>query len=172
MLTCMQDGDSTVLSEPSHMHSTDDLSYERGVEYRLMAAARRRNPDIKLYALQWTAPSWVAAGGRSLLTTQNINYTLSWLHGARARWNISTMDYLGFWNEQAVSNGPRDGSSRCMLWSCCEERRISLTLHAFLLSTVLSLLVWFVLGTKLVVYSGTTRRTEHERLAAHQAGPP
>ena len=89
------DGDSTVLSEPSHMHSESDLSYDRGIEFRLMAAARKRNPEIKLYALQWTAPSWVASGGRSLLTTQNINYTISWLHGARTRWNISSVDYLG-----------------------------------------------------------------------------
>ena len=66
-----------------------------------MAAARKRNPRVKLYALQWTAPSWVAGSGHSILTSININYTLSWLHGARLRWNVSTIDYLGFWNEQA-----------------------------------------------------------------------
>ena len=95
------DVQSTVQSEPSHMHSRTDLSYDRGVEYKLMAAARQRNPAVKLYALQWSTPAWVSSNGHSTFTEQNINYTLSWLHGARAAWNITAIEFLGFWNEQA-----------------------------------------------------------------------
>ena len=74
--------------------------------YKMMAAARQRNANVKLYALQWTAPKWVSQDGHSIFSgdKKNINYTLSWLHGARSRWNITTIEYLGFWNEQAEPN--------------------------------------------------------------------
>ena len=73
------DGDSTVSSEPSHSHSEGELSYERGVEYKMMYSARLRNPGVKLYALQWTAPAWVSADGHSIFSGgKNINYTLRW----------------------------------------------------------------------------------------------
>lgn len=56
------DGQSTDGTEPSHMHTRDDLSCERGYELWLATEARKRNPNIALYGLAWTAPGWVNNG--------------------------------------------------------------------------------------------------------------
>ena len=40
------DSQSTDGTESSHMHSADDLDYERGYEWWLMSEAKKRNPDI------------------------------------------------------------------------------------------------------------------------------
>ena len=45
------DSQSTDGTEPSHMHSPDDLNFKRGYEWWLMKEAKKRNPDIKLYGL-------------------------------------------------------------------------------------------------------------------------
>jgi galactosylceramidase len=91
---------STDGSESSHSHFPGDLSYERGYEYKLMqmAAARERNPRIKIYALQWSVPGWVGGDTGNDYSAANIQYTLSWLLGAKQRWNCS-VDMLGFSNE-------------------------------------------------------------------------
>ena len=54
------DVQSTSGVESSHTHFPGDLSYRRGYEYKLMVAARRRNPSIKIYALQWSVPGYIA----------------------------------------------------------------------------------------------------------------
>eukprot|EP01048_Picozoa_sp_COSAG05_P000874 COSAG05_NODE_27_length_29281_cov_199.946919_16_plen_95_part_00 len=67
-----------------------------------MYEARRRNPSIRIYALEWSVPGWVGGNG-SIHTAAddysaaNRRYTLNWLRGARDRWNVSTVDFLGFW---------------------------------------------------------------------------
>ena len=38
------------------MHYRDDLSCKRGYEFWLLQEARKRNPDIKTYALSWALP--------------------------------------------------------------------------------------------------------------------
>ena len=47
-------------------------------------------------------PGWVISPqnltGNSYVPA-NRRYTLDWLRGAKERWNISAVDYLGFWNE-------------------------------------------------------------------------
>ena len=43
-------------TEPSHMHTRDDLSCTRGYEMWLLREAKRRNPGILTYALSWGVP--------------------------------------------------------------------------------------------------------------------
>jgi len=52
------DVQSTDGTEASHMHTRDDLSFERGYEWWLMVEAKKRNPDIKTYVLSWGVPHW------------------------------------------------------------------------------------------------------------------
>lgn len=71
-----------------------------------MAEARKRNPDIRIYALEWSVPSWVGGNGSikdaaSDYSAANRKYTIDWLRGARDIWNISVVDFLGLWNEPA-----------------------------------------------------------------------
>src|SRR5271154_3808369 len=40
------DGNSTQGSEPSHMHTKDDLNFSRGYEWWLMSEAKKRNPGL------------------------------------------------------------------------------------------------------------------------------
>ncbi len=91
------DTNSTDGAEPSHMRSATDVDCSRGYEWWLMEQAKRRNPQIKLSALEWGTPGWIGAGARTVWTSQNIDYLLSWLqcageHGLH-------IDYLGGWNE-------------------------------------------------------------------------
>jgi O-glycosyl hydrolase len=91
------DTNSTDGAEPSHMRSATEVDCDRGYEWWLMEQAKKRNPAIKLSALEWGTPGWVGAGARTVWTSQNLTYLLSWLgcaqqHGLR-------IDYLGGWNE-------------------------------------------------------------------------
>jgi hypothetical protein len=56
------DGQSTDGTEPSHMHSADDLSCNRGYELWLIQEAKARNPSIQTYGLSWAVPAWVGNG--------------------------------------------------------------------------------------------------------------
>ena len=47
------DTQSTDGTEPSHMHSADDLNRTRGYEWWLMKEAKKRNPDVITYGLPW-----------------------------------------------------------------------------------------------------------------------
>ncbi len=47
------DCQSTSGTEPSHMHSRDDLGCDRGYEGWLMSEAKKRNPEIKTWGLSW-----------------------------------------------------------------------------------------------------------------------
>src|SRR5271156_2564505 len=55
------DGQSTEGTEPSHMHESDEANYHRGYEWNLMVEAKRRNPNIQLFALSWAFPGWVSS---------------------------------------------------------------------------------------------------------------
>lgn len=101
------DSQSTDGTEPSHMHSADDLDYRRGYEWWLLQEAKKRNPQIKTYALPWAYPGWVGGPEQSSspfkypeLTSK---YILKWLEGARNVYGIE-IDYVGIWNERD-SNG-------------------------------------------------------------------
>lgn len=89
------------------MHRRDDLNYERGYEWWLMAEAKKRNPDVKLYGLSWAVPGWIGDGCKSCSMPEqyyhgddNIEYHLKWIEGAKSAHNL-TIDYLGIWNERA-----------------------------------------------------------------------
>jgi galactosylceramidase len=101
------DGQSTDGVEACHLRSeTEAPNYARGYEWRLMAAARQRNPSIKLAALAWVWPAWVGNGTRSPWTnvTKSVNYIVSWLEGARDAYNLS-VDFLDAdWNERGWSS--------------------------------------------------------------------
>lgn len=96
------DAQSTDGSEPSHMHTRDDLSCARGYESWLIAEAKQRNPLIKTYALQWAAPAWVGDGagnGTGFYSADNHAYLVKWLECVRNTTG-ATVDYLGTWNEK------------------------------------------------------------------------
>ncbi|KAK6174597.1 hypothetical protein SNE40_017840 [Patella caerulea] len=95
------DAQSTDGTEASHMHNSWDENYERGYEWWLMVEAKKRNPDIKLYALPWAFPGWIGNGTRSPYTnpTQTAMYIIKWIQGAKQYYNL-TIDYIGIWNER------------------------------------------------------------------------
>jgi len=95
------DGNTTNGAEASHMRSATDLNYTRGYEWWLMEQAKQRNPNIKLYGLEWCAPGWFnnsAGGPESFFSNDNINYILNWINGAQSAHNLK-IDYIGGWNE-------------------------------------------------------------------------
>eukprot|EP00026_Physarum_polycephalum_P004247 Phypoly_transcript_04264.p1 GENE.Phypoly_transcript_04264~~Phypoly_transcript_04264.p1 ORF type:complete len:644 (+),score=82.58 Phypoly_transcript_04264:225-2156(+) len=92
------DVQSTDGTEASHMHTRDDLNYERGYEWWLMVEAKKRNPDIVLYALSWSVPGWIGNG--TFFSQDNIDYHIKWLEGAKHVYGLD-IDYMGIWNERA-----------------------------------------------------------------------
>jgi hypothetical protein len=94
--------DSTAGSEPSHEAAPGVVNCNSGYEWWLMEQARKRNPGIKLWGLQWGAPGWV---GGSVYTPADIDYLLSWLGCARQ--HHLTIDMLGGWNERSTSASVR-----------------------------------------------------------------
>lgn len=93
------DGQSTDGSEPSHMHTRDDYSCERGYELWLLAEAKARNPAIVTYGLMWAAPGWINNG--TFYGPDMITYALAWLDCVTNRTGGSKLDFLGLWNEAA-----------------------------------------------------------------------
>jgi hypothetical protein len=106
------DAQSTVGTEPSYQHTEGDVSYDRGIQFWFMSEAKKRNPDIVIAALEWSAPSWVGSpspeygcpgwAGCAFFTDKNIEYILGWMHGATEVWKIDKIDYLGVWNEPPI----------------------------------------------------------------------
>ena len=92
------DGQSTDGTEPSHMHTRGDLSCDRGYELWLAVEARRRNPQIALYGLAWTAPGWLNNG--TMYGPDTIAYMLAWLGCLHER-GAGYLETLGLWNEDA-----------------------------------------------------------------------
>ena len=60
-----------------------------------MQQAKIRNPNIKLYGLEWGAPGWFNGG---FFTTDNINYIVNWVKNAQSVFGL-TIEYIGGWNE-------------------------------------------------------------------------
>jgi hypothetical protein len=89
------DANSTNGAEASHMRSRVDSNYNRGYEWWLMEQAKLRNPNIKLYGLEWGAPGWFNGG---FWSQDNINYIISWIKHAETDHNLH-IDYIGGWNE-------------------------------------------------------------------------
>jgi hypothetical protein len=84
------------------MHTRDDLSCDRGYETWLISEAKKRNPAILTYALQWAAPAWVGDGagnGTGFYSADNYVYLVKWLECVRNSTG-ATVDILGTWNEK------------------------------------------------------------------------
>lgn len=88
------DMNSTAGSEASHMRNPNEVNCDRGYEWWLMKEAKKRNPNIKLAALQWGTPGWV----EDFWSNKNIEYNLEWLRCADKH-NLN-IDYMGGWNER------------------------------------------------------------------------
>jgi hypothetical protein len=89
------DTNSSNGAEPSHMRTPTDLDCDRGYEWWLMEQARKRDPAMKFYGLEWGAPGWFQGG---FWSQDNITYLLGWL-GCASKHGL-TINYLGGWNER------------------------------------------------------------------------
>ena len=95
------DANSTNGAEASHMRSRVDSNYNRGYEWWLMEQAKLRNPNIKLYGLEWGGLGWFNGG---MWSQDNINYIISWIKHAQSDHNLH-IDYIGGWNESGWDKG-------------------------------------------------------------------
>jgi hypothetical protein len=84
-------------AEPSVEPVRGQVNCDAGYEFSIARQAVARNPGIRLYGLQWTAPGWAGHPAGSVFTTADIGYLLTWL-GCAARHGL-TISYLGGWNE-------------------------------------------------------------------------
>jgi galactosylceramidase len=92
------DVNSTMGSEPSHMHTRNDEDHTRGYEWWLMKEAKRRNPAILLDCLEWGAPGWIGDG--KFYSQDNADYLVKFIQGVKSVHGLQ-MDYVGIWNERA-----------------------------------------------------------------------
>jgi hypothetical protein len=88
---------STDGAEPSVEPVRGQVDCDAGYEFAIARQAVARNPGIRLYGLQWTAPGWVGHPAGSVFTRADIGYLLTWL-GCAARHGLA-ISYLGGWNE-------------------------------------------------------------------------
>lgn len=94
------DGNSTQGSEPSHMHTKDDLNYSRGYEWWLMREAKKRNPDLTLDACAWGCPAWVGHG--NFWSQDMCGYYVKWIQGLKSVYGLD-LDAIGCRNEKGVN---------------------------------------------------------------------
>lgn len=97
------DANSTDGSEPSVEHRADVVDCAADYEFWLAKQARVIDPALKLYGLQWSAPSWVSGGAQTLWTAADIRYVITWLNCARS-YGL-TISYIGGWNEHGDGSG-------------------------------------------------------------------
>ena len=84
-------------SEPSVEAVKGRLDCGAGYEFWLARQALARNPAIKLYGLQWSAPAWARDRNGGLWSRADVGYVLDWLRCARG--SGLTVSYIGGWNE-------------------------------------------------------------------------
>jgi galactosylceramidase len=94
------DGNSTQGSEPSHMHSRNDLNCSRGYEWWIMDEARKRNPNITLDANAWGCPKWI--GGNHFWSQDMCDYYVKWIKGLKNVYGLD-LDAIGCRNEKGVN---------------------------------------------------------------------
>ena len=87
------DTQSTDGTEPSHMHSRDDMNCDRGYEFWLMGEAKKRNRDVITYGLSWGTPGWIN-NQTGYYGPDQVTYQVNWLKCARDSHGID-VDYLG-----------------------------------------------------------------------------
>ena len=84
-------------SEPSVEAVKGHLDCAAGYEFWLARQALARNPAIKLYGLQWSAPAWVRDSHGGLWSRADVDYVVDWLRCARQ--SDLAVSYVGGWNE-------------------------------------------------------------------------
>jgi hypothetical protein len=87
------DINSTSGTEPSHARTLAENAnpnMTRGYETWLIDQAKKRNPNITLYGLQWGAPGWIG----SMWSQTNADYLVSYIKGLKSVWGYD-MDYIG-----------------------------------------------------------------------------
>jgi len=94
------DGNSTQGSTPSHMHTRDDLNYSRGYTWWTIREAKRRNPNLTLTGLAWSAPAWIGNG--DYWSQDMADYYLNWLKGLKNVYGLN-FDAIGLRNEKGVN---------------------------------------------------------------------
>jgi galactosylceramidase len=94
------DCNSTQGSEPSHMHTRDDLNYGRGYEWWLMREAVKRNPSLTLDACAWGCPGWVGNG--NFWSQDMCDYYVKWILGLKKVYGLD-LDSIGCRNERGVN---------------------------------------------------------------------
>jgi hypothetical protein len=90
-------------SEPSVEPAQGQLDCGTGYEFWLARQALARNPAIKLYGLQWSAPAWVRYPHEGLWSRADVGYVVDWLRCARR--NGLAVSYVGGWNEHYLGTG-------------------------------------------------------------------
>jgi O-glycosyl hydrolase len=93
------DANSSDGSEPSIEHSRGQIDCRSGFEWWLAEQAVARDPGVKLYGLQWTAPGWVG----SVWSRTDANYVIDWLKCAKS--HGLKIGYLGGWDERTYDIG-------------------------------------------------------------------
>ena len=91
------DANTTDGAEPSIEHAKGQIDCTSGFEWWLAMQAVARNPQLKLYALQWAAPGWIG----SRFGQADISYVIDWLNCARS--HGLAISYLGGWNENGYT---------------------------------------------------------------------
>jgi galactosylceramidase len=94
------DGNATQGSMPSHMHARDELESYRGYTWWAMREAKRRNPNLSLDAVAWSAPGWIGDG--EFWSEDMARYYVTWLWLLREVHGLE-LDAIGCRNEKGVS---------------------------------------------------------------------
>lgn len=94
------DGNSTQGSMPSHQHTREDFGSHRGYMWWVLAEAKRRNPDLRLDAVAWSAPGWVGDG--EFWSQDTADYYVTWLRNLRDAFGLE-LDAIGCRNEKGTS---------------------------------------------------------------------
>lgn len=76
-----------------------------GYEWWLMVEAKKRNPDILLYALSWGVPGWIGNG--SFFSQDNIDYHIKWLQGAKQVYGLDILLISRFFLPTLLLKGDR-----------------------------------------------------------------
>lgn len=100
------DADSSDGAEPSYNRTGSESVVTRGYEGWLIQQAKTRNPNIKIYALQWGTPGWSGNAAMSGCTgsfwsTNNITYMVGWIQAMETTYGYN-IDYIGMWNESST----------------------------------------------------------------------
>lgn len=117
------DMNSTDGSEPSHMRTLGDENYQRGYEWWLMEESKKRNPNVRLYGLEWGAPNWINPKESNVWTAENITYLIKWITHARADHRL-IIDYLGGWNERGFNKPWYEQLRTALQKAGCENTKI------------------------------------------------